>query len=1346
MTTVHHKAQRATATAFLVAMTVSASRSAGQPLTIERRIACQKAIEEVYWRHRLWPRENPGPKPALAELMPDSSIEVKVQDYVKESVALERYWHRNVTGAQLQAEIDRMLRESRDPSFLRELFGSLGDDPVLIAECLARPALVSRLAQSHYRCDDRLHGELKARATAALERCATAVDMRSVDSYQEVVWTKEDSRGSVGSWPGLSLPASEWSLLEGSLRRLFGAARPPLNRPSSLQEDAYRFYATAIVELDESHIRTATIEWRKRPFQEWLHAEPTASAADIPIMPYAYTIGAVGARAPRCPPDTWSPTAIDRPLAMRHTAIWTGSEMIIWGGTETGVGPALASGGRYEPATDTWAPAGTNLLGAPAARCGHSAVWTGTEMIVWGGSDDPAMGTTTLDTGGRYDPVTDTWAAGGTSLTNAPSPRAGQTAVWTGSRMLVWGGYDGTTTIDTGGIYDPGTDTWLAISSGNAPSPRAGHSAVWTGTEMIVWGGTDPSVPLGTGGRFDPTINVWNAGGTAMANAPTPRYFHTAVWTGSEMIVWGGWGGSYLDTGARYDPVADAWLPGGTSTTNAPRPRRSHTAVWTGSEMLVWGGDAPCASICAGDFGGRYSPSTDSWNDLPPSSLETPRYAHTAIWTGSEMIVWGGTATAAGAFFGLDDGGRYDPVNDNWSPVSMGGVPSPRSGHSAVWTGTEMVVWGGFLGVPSTIFDDGARYDPAVGIWSPTTSVSAPSGHVGHSAVWTGTNMVVWGGQPAAQYGLPDIGGLYDPATDSWSVMAPRVGRAGHSAVWTGSEMIVWGGENLSGPHSDGSRYNPQTNTWTPTALTNAPSARASHSAVWTGAQMVVWGGDDGSTQIGTGGLYDPTANSWNPAGTSTVGAPSARTRHTAVWTGQEMIVWGGDDGTPYTQTGGRYVPTTDSWIAGGTSTVNAPSARGGHTALWTGTDVIVWGGADGIGSTDTGGIYDPVAEAWLPGGTSTANAPSPRVGHSAVWTGSQMIVWGGTVSYDTNTGGIYCPEVTRVDFLLGQGLGQPNPNEVKVFDESGAPTAVDFLAYAAGQWGVNVAAGNVDTTSADEIVTGPGPGPVFGPQVRGFFRDGLPIGKINYFAYGTLRFGVNVASARLDADAFGEILSGAGPGDVFGPHVRGWNFDGSGLSAIAKISYFSYGTLKYGVNVASGSVDADTYAEILTGPGPGIVFGPQVRGWDYDAASITSINKINYLPFTTLQYGVNVAGGDFDGDGYAEMATTPGPGSGPSFPPRFLGHNYDGANVAAMPGFDVTPITTSYGGRVGAGDVSHVGRDQLLTGAGRDPVADSTVRAYDYASAVLAPLSPISSPFGVSTYGVNVAGGGLGY
>ena len=122
------------------------------------------------------------------------------------------------------------------------------------------------------------------------------------------------------------------------------------------------------------------------------------------------------------------------------------------------------------------------------------------------------------------------------------------------------------------------------------------------------------------------------------------------------------------------------------------------------------------------------------------------------------------------------------------------------------------------------------------------------------------------------------------------------------------------------------------------------------------------------------------------------------------------------------------------------------------------------------------------------------------------------------------------------------------------------------------------------------------------------------------------------VAGALVDGDAFHEIVTGPGPGFVFGPHVRGWNYDNLAISSMPNINYFAYQTPKYGVNVEDGDFDVDAFGELVTGPGPGSIFGPQVRGWNVDGGALTSIGSINYTAYTLAGYGVNVAGGDADG------------------------------------------------------------------------------------------------------------------
>jgi hypothetical protein len=130
-------------------------------LKFAERVAYQRAIEEVYWRHRIWPKDNPHPKPSLDAVMSQAQLENKVEDYLRKSQALEDYWQHPITAEQLQAEMDRMAKHTKQPDVLRELFESLENDPFIIAECLARPALVERLLTNWYAHDQGIHSELK---------------------------------------------------------------------------------------------------------------------------------------------------------------------------------------------------------------------------------------------------------------------------------------------------------------------------------------------------------------------------------------------------------------------------------------------------------------------------------------------------------------------------------------------------------------------------------------------------------------------------------------------------------------------------------------------------------------------------------------------------------------------------------------------------------------------------------------------------------------------------------------------------------------------------------------------------------------------------------------------------------------------------------------------------------------------------------------------------------------------------------------------------------------------------------------------------------------------------------
>src|SRR5438270_4608993 len=167
---------------------------ARRTLTFEERVSYQRAIEDVYWRHRIWPKENAGAKPSLDAVMSQKQLEKKVNDYLRNSQAMEDYWQRPITAEQLQAEMDRMAEHTKQPEVLRELFDALGNDPFVIAECFARPALADRLITNWYAYDQRIHGELKQRAEAELKMHPAVEQMKQTSgTYSEIEFIKGDN-------------------------------------------------------------------------------------------------------------------------------------------------------------------------------------------------------------------------------------------------------------------------------------------------------------------------------------------------------------------------------------------------------------------------------------------------------------------------------------------------------------------------------------------------------------------------------------------------------------------------------------------------------------------------------------------------------------------------------------------------------------------------------------------------------------------------------------------------------------------------------------------------------------------------------------------------------------------------------------------------------------------------------------------------------------------------------------------------------------------------------------------------------------------------------------------------
>jgi hypothetical protein len=380
-----------------------------------------------------------------------------------------------------------------------------------------------------------------------------------------------------------------------------------------------------------------------------------------------------------------------------------------------------------------------------------------------------------------------------------------------------------------------------------------------------------------------------------------------------------------------------------------------------------------------------------------------------------------------------------------------------------------------------------------------------------------------------------------------------------------------------------------------------------------------------------------------------------------------------------------------------------------------------------------------------------TIGGAGSEIGHSV-----QQVLDGGFVATGTTKPSVvakndlylvyFHPDaVPPVALVTGPGPGRDNPPLVRLFPptEQAEPLG-EFSAYGLDRFGVNVACANVTGDTSAEILTGPGPGTVFGPHVRGFRPDGAPLPGLSFLAYGTNQFGVNVAAADLDGNGVDEIVTGPGPGEVFGPHVRGWVYDGTAVIPLVNVSFFAYGANQFGINVAAGDVDGDGIDEIVTGPGPGPMYGPHVRGWNVDGWSVDPVPGLGFMAYGTDRFGAVVACGDVDGDGIDEILTAPGPSV--TFGSHIRGWSYDGSAAAPLPGlsfFAWGSTLPRFGARVAAdADLDGNGRADIVVGAGPDPSIGSPVKVFDYdGTGVDLRFSLQAYPAGWR-HGVNVAAG----
>lgn len=323
---------------------------------------------------------------------------------------------------------------------------------------------------------------------------------------------------------------------------------------------------------------------------------------------------------------------------------------------------------------------------------------------------------------------------------------------------------------------------------------------------------------------------------------------------------------SSLPTGAF--PAVRQTIPGlGWEAVELPESvANCHEAmVATESEIYFWGGAGSCDyRPPVGDPGSVYTPDTGTWRLLPPSPLG-PSVAPTGVWTGEEVIFCCGLYTSLAA--------AYSPETNSWRSLAPA-PPTSREGFpKAVWTGSEMLV-ARREGVIS--------YDPSNDRWRRFASPPLNLGRV-NEVVWTGTELIVWprsGGGPVHRRVFQGM--ALDPSTDTWRILPdPPAWPAFLSMVFTGEELIIWGGLPAPAEGSEravGSRLRVATNEWVelPESLPEPLPCECnlgSQTVVWTGTHFLVSTGfyASGLTDAPLLIAYSPAEQEWLTVGTSPV-------------------------------------------------------------------------------------------------------------------------------------------------------------------------------------------------------------------------------------------------------------------------------------------------------------------------------------------------------------------------------------------------------------------------------------------------------------------------------------------
>lgn len=729
----------------------------------------------------------------------------------------------------------------------------------------------------------------------------------------------------------------------------------------------------------------------------------------------------------------------------RHGSLWMDGDWMIWGGMNSGL-QSLGSGGIYSFEGDKWSAIST--LESPSARWGMSLVWTGEEAILWGGSTDDGL----ESDGFTYDPGTQSWSE--ISNLNAPEARVFQSSVWTGSSLAVFGGRSADEALELLSVYDKANDTWSEIDLNFLPAEKSFELVL--AAEIIDpddsgadnnRNGADEELPMIESARDVEIHNglaiVAAAGNDSLSffdisDPVNPELVYTLIYRNSS------------DNGVAFE------------TDQVGSINRLNT-VWASSgsgDILV--SVSTNKGVAFFDISDVTSPTMVSFIDDNEeggnwSYLERPhlvRLYEDILLLGNDLKIVNDEQTSFAALNIIDVVSLHDKESASRDPQFINRIKSGDLLSTEVEGETQLIEMDGevffdrfedtlFLGtsefpyvyiidiatptepiVLSRLADGDGDFNYLGYINGIEISKDGKKLFVASSGVDDAVTLInvedlrapLWLSEIRNNTVDDDSGILYE------SINGPSVSVEGNILAIVGTNSHGLALVNIEDParpklidqiiNNEGfvtAMASPRNvalhhqvayvvSAGTPDSLVVVdlapePSPRIDAEGVWTGESWLLFGGqlyEDENVPGFEVKFVDGEPVSWYPL--SDADAPSIRTGHTAVWTGDSMIVWGGSFESELLNDGAVYDYAEDSWVT--INLVDAPSARKDHVAVWSGKEMLILGGSNEFGDLDDGYAYDPSNDSWRELTKDGLNLARSEA--HAVWNGEEVMLFGG--------------------------------------------------------------------------------------------------------------------------------------------------------------------------------------------------------------------------------------------------------------------------------------------------------------------------------------------------------------